>query len=184
MAGSGCLLHSPPASGSATLVLRFSRVGWGGKEEGVGGAEKKRRRKKKKEREKAVIWGLGMVVVSPLPLPDPPFQTRMRRLLRNGPAPAPSTSPYLCTRVCARACSPAHVLARWDPSHEAGLLPAHTLTAHLPPSFHKRGLFHFPREEEVGERELEGCKLLSLISHLPLRLSLPASSMFRSHGYK
>lgn len=56
MAGSGCLLHSPPASGSATLVLRFSRVGWGGKEEGVGGAEKKKKKKKKK-REKRQSFG-------------------------------------------------------------------------------------------------------------------------------
>lgn len=50
MAGGGCLLHSPPASGYAALVLRFNRAGWGGKEEGVGGAEKKEEEKKKKER--------------------------------------------------------------------------------------------------------------------------------------
>ena len=47
---------------------------------------------KRKKSEKAVIWGLGTLVVSLLPLPDPPFQTRMRRLLRNGPGPALSSS--------------------------------------------------------------------------------------------
>lgn len=61
----------------------------GGKEEEAGGLLY---RKKKKKSEKAVIWGLGMLVVSLLPLPDPPFQTRMRRLLRNGPGPALSSS--------------------------------------------------------------------------------------------
>lgn len=46
------------------------------------------RKKRKKKSEKAVIWGLGMLVVLLLPLPDPPFQTRMRRLLRNSPGPS------------------------------------------------------------------------------------------------
>lgn len=64
----------------------------GGKEEELGGLLYREEEKKKEKREKAVIWGLGMVVVSPLPLPDPPCQTRMRRLLRNSPGPAPSTS--------------------------------------------------------------------------------------------
>ena len=47
---------------------------------------------KRKKSEKAVIWGLGMLVVLLLPLPDPPFQTRMRRFLRNGPGLALSAA--------------------------------------------------------------------------------------------
>lgn len=82
----------PLLSSSFRLCCSGAAVQWGRAGEGRRKKWGAALQKKRKKSEKAVIWGLGMLVVSPLPLPDPPFQTRMKRLLRNSPGLALSAS--------------------------------------------------------------------------------------------
>lgn len=149
-----CAFCSPPVSGSAAAELRFSRAEQGRKEEeGVGGVALQKLKQEKSE--KAVTGGLGTLVVSPLPLPDPPFQTRTRRLLRSGPGRfsitvhtrvCRHTAVHMCVQthgrahVCVQIHSRAHVcvqthgracrLARWEGARQAGLLPSSRSRTH------------------------------------------------------
>lgn len=127
----------------SSTVVQQGRVGEGRRKKfGVVVLQKK---KKKKKSEKTVLQGLGMLVVLPLPLLDPPFQARMRKLLRTALS-QPLLLWYPRAQEGDRRCP-----ARWEGEQRGQAAPKHTLThAHLPASFHKRGFFHFLQEEEVG----------------------------------
>lgn len=93
-------LFSPLLSSSFRLccsstAVQQGRVGEGRRKKFGGFALQKKREKKG---EKAVLQGLGMLVFLPLPLPDPSFQTCMRRLLRTAPS-----RPRALRRLCAQA---------------------------------------------------------------------------------